>query len=385
MTILNAHNAHNSSTDQNVRRGAGADASQLALAVAIARDGIVGAEDIDPAKGRHPIMSPFQRLENLDADFALAVLAAEMLEGITVRSDGTDPANWAQIDLRGPDDRKQRLFNLKAPDEALLHRQLDLIIGYADLRLERLPEILTQRDSLLPFFAPLLPFLGASQTSRMGMLLALTDQIVTSVVQRVKLLIACRRPMLFTDRVQPMIDTPTHGSYPSGHATQAFAMATVLSAVREAKLQQQESQDDGQPPAPGDQTPHTSPVVPTEDNQLFRMAARIAANRTVAGVHYPIDSASGALLGLTIGNALLARLGAFGDGWVQVPAISFDADAWHPVSGDDGGGDFYLARLVGALDYAGLIVPLPPVTTRQVPMGAALWRAVTNEWRRRWG
>jgi hypothetical protein len=39
----------------------------------------------------------------------------------------------------------------------------------------------------------------------------------------------------------------------------------------------------------------------------MQLASRIAINRTVAGVHYPVDSMAGCLLGLTMGNYLVAR------------------------------------------------------------------------------
>ena len=39
---------------------------------------------------------------------------------------------------------------------------------------------------------------------------------------------------------------------------------------------------------------------------LFKQAERIAANRTVAGVHYPIDSWAGACLGREVARILLA-------------------------------------------------------------------------------
>ena len=39
----------------------------------------------------------------------------------------------------------------------------------------------------------------------------------------------------------------------------------------------------------------------------MRQAARIAINRTVAGVHFPADSAAGAVLGLTLGQYLVKR------------------------------------------------------------------------------
>jgi hypothetical protein len=40
----------------------------------------------------------------------------------------------------------------------------------------------------------------------------------------------------------------------------------------------------------------------------YRQAHRIAVNRTVAGVHYPMDSAAGARLGLQMGNILVSAM-----------------------------------------------------------------------------
>ena len=41
--------------------------------------------------------------------------------------------------------------------------------------------------------------------------------------------------------------------------------------------------------------------------QLERLAARVAVNRTVAGLHYPVDSAVGRLLGTSLADYMVAR------------------------------------------------------------------------------
>jgi hypothetical protein len=65
----------------------------------------------------------------------------------------------------------------------------------------------------------------------------------------------------------------------------------------------------------------------------MRQAARIAINRTVAGVHFPVDSAAGQTLGLTLGDFFLHRCGIGGnyDAWTfdgQAYPANQDFD-WH--------------------------------------------------------
>ncbi len=50
----------------------------------------------------------------------------------------------------------------------------------------------------------------------------------------VKTALAVRRPDQVDGRLLPMIPTPGHGSFPSAHATEAYAVLTVLEALIEA-------------------------------------------------------------------------------------------------------------------------------------------------------
>jgi hypothetical protein len=105
--------------------------------------------------------------------------------------------------------------------------------------------------------------------------------------------------------IQPCIATPTHATLPSGHAAQAYLIAALLTRLRGGDAD-------------------AALALPAMD---FRIAARIAVNRTVAGVHFPVDSACGAALGLALAEHVAACcLGTACAGW------TFDAAAF---LGDD--------------------------------------------------
>ncbi len=91
-----------------------------------------------------------------------------------------------------------------------------------------------------------------------------------------------RPPVRFVDPV-PLIATPHSHSFPSGHATTAFAAATVLGAA-----------------------------FPRLRWALLALAAAIAWSRVVVGVHYPLDVLGGAALGIAIGLLTLRALPLLG-------------------------------------------------------------------------
>jgi undecaprenyl-diphosphatase len=84
------------------------------------------------------------------------------------------------------------------------------------------------------------------------------------------------RPPLVYPEPKALVAVPHTGAFPSGHASSAFACATVL-AWASPRLR-----------------------VPA-----FALAAAIAWSRVYVGVHWPLDVLGGAVLGVLVATALL--------------------------------------------------------------------------------
>ncbi len=177
--------------------------------------------------------------------------------------------------------------------------QLQLVMDYADLRLDRQAEILSQIPQLMSYWTTLAG-LHPSRTRWTLELLNLAIRLAISVEVRFKHALALPRPVQYSPQIQPMLLTPGHSSFPSGHSTEAHCVAVVLMALRGASSKDVLGQ------------------------QLLRQAARIAINRTVAGVHFPIDSWAGKVLGTTLADYLVQRCGGQGSG-LGVWARAWDA------------------------------------------------------------
>jgi hypothetical protein len=239
--------------------------------------------------------------------------------------------------------------------------QLVLVDGHADLREDRGSEILAQLGPPVAFWSSILN-LHPDRTRWTLELLDMGLRLANFVEMRFKNALAVRRPIDYSPQVQPMILTPGHGSLPSGHATEAFMVAYVLWQLLRAKDAAKDVQ---------------------WCEQLMRQAARIAINRTIAGVHFPVDSAAGELLGLTLGEYFVHRcLGG---------ATGYDAARFN---GQNylGNSDFdwrllydTTANPAPARAYPGVANPFAERTAAQQQVGASLylqwlWGKAANEW-----
>jgi hypothetical protein len=198
----------------------------------------------------------------------------------------------------------QRLLTLHRPEIGTFKEQLAYLRDYMDQRSERAAEILSQVGYPIDYFARILG-LNSARNRYTFELIAVTQVITSHVAMVAKNHLACRRPDRLGPTVMPMIPTPGHGSFPSAHASEAFAVATVLDGLLGAVAS----------------TGHYAE--PDRLRRLiYKQAERIAVNRTVAGVHYPIDTWAGAALGDAVGRIIIAKCSRSGG---KVPARAYAA------------------------------------------------------------
>ena len=94
----------------------------------------------------------------------------------------------------------------------------------------------------------------------------------------------------YSPQVQPPILTPGHGTLPMGHAIEAFIVAYVLIELLKGLADSANAK-----------------ALKLLREELMRQAARIAINRIVAGVHFPVDAVAGEMLGLKLGEYFVDR------------------------------------------------------------------------------
>ena len=179
-------------------------------------------------------------------------------------------------------------FTLTRPDYPVFAAQTRRVESWAALRAERSSEILAQVGPQFAFWSSVL-HLNPEIVPYTHELMMVMLEVASVVVQKVKYEAVVPRPSDFSARIQPMIENPGFFAWPSGHATQAFAVAELLAVLTMPEGLNQQS---------------THPWVQAW-RQLFAQADRIATNRVVAGLHFPADNEAGCELGIWLAQRLV--------------------------------------------------------------------------------
>jgi hypothetical protein len=259
-------------------------------------------------------------LKRWEGDPRAAVLQFEALTGLMWKElpppGGKPECGGAAIYLAGHE--ANPLVAIRRPSAEVLREQARLVADSAADRMKPKSEEPSQRDRIceiavqvvpqFAFWSSVLP-MHPERMTRTIELMQLALALAFTVEQRFKHALAVPRPHEVKPSICPALLTPGHGSLPSGHATEAFTTATVLAALLDLN---------GTTSAP-----------------LRRLAQRIADNRQVAGLHYPIDTKAGQLLGFVLGDYLVARCR---DGEVRTGSFNGDrleGDETCQEGGDD--------------------------------------------------
>jgi hypothetical protein len=221
-------------------------------------------------------------------------------------------------------------------------------------------------------------YLSAARTPKTLELLDTVVRFAIAVEMRFKHALACSRAIDYSPQVQPDIPTPGHGSLPSGHSTQAYIIAYVMweffRTVRQA--------------AP--QTPSGALTDSTTlQTQLLAQARRVALNRTIAGVHFPVDSAAGHVLGTTLAGYFVHRCkvdpatrGTYTPRTFQGEKYDGDQDfdPNEPLTAADAGIPTPVSATTTVLSHPHILIHAEEATGTGSKILAWMWNQAINEW-----
>ena len=273
------------SSHSAMTHGRGVPSSELALALRRSRSGITREGDDRLFRAAFTNIDARQRWE---PEVRIDTAIASLMSGVAFTRSSDEFATWWHVDSPNADDGSRatnavRLVRLKAPPrDVLLNAQLPMVFSAAEQRDDRLPEILSQAEGLWPFWTSVINLDGTLAPATVELVETLLNT-THLMVMRMKYELKAPRPVDLSSTIEPIIPTPGHGSFPSGHATVSFMFAGFMRRLLNLDA--------------------TKPEIVC----LQRMAHRIAQNRVAAGVHFPTDSVAGRLLGETLAEYFFAR------------------------------------------------------------------------------
>jgi hypothetical protein len=192
---------------------------------------------------------------------------AKVLTFTNTQTWGLNYLNMAETAVDTPE------IKLPAPpsnDSDATKRELALLRSYQAARTEKdIEKIKSEINNLYAFFGKttFAELINPNNRLETFMLMHEIIELEAQQVMRQKKIYNRVRPSYLDPTLKPAIDVPQHPAYPSGHATQAYLRALILSELD-----------------------------PSSRSVYMQSAQRIARNREIAGLHYPSDSKAGALL-----------------------------------------------------------------------------------------
>ena len=235
-SLLNGHSVQNGHSLQNGHGGPAEtldyDAPLSSTGRITSHDGIVGSWQQPLARPGHLPFEDTGNLERWSPEVRASVIDFELHSRLGFRADAEIAELWhtelgAAARPGLPAVTYQPLVTMVRPSEDKLLKQLELVTSYADLRQDRMSEILAQLPGPMAFISSI-GFLHPDRTPWTIELINAALRLAVFVEMRFKHALACRRPIEFSPQIQPMILTPGHGTLPSGHATEAFISALVF-------------------------------------------------------------------------------------------------------------------------------------------------------------
>ncbi|MEM7752640.1 MAG: phosphatase PAP2 family protein [Pseudomonadota bacterium] len=161
--------------------------------------------------------------------------------------------------------------------------EIGAVLGHARLRYEREAEIHVQMTEIIPFFGAVVNLRGDRHKYTWELLDCVVDTTIEAHMP-VKAMLGVKRPADIDPHVQPMLPDPGHASFPSGHATESYAISGVLHSLLKSA------------------SAFNSDFHKEAERQFERIAQRISVNRIVAGLHFPADNCAGEKLGRAVAS-----------------------------------------------------------------------------------
>ncbi|MEO1106154.1 MAG: hypothetical protein AAFW98_20875 [Pseudomonadota bacterium] len=213
LTSLTSLGAATSLTSLTSLGGQSSLFGNVTAALMTARDGIVGPQGPITRPGEIAGGSD-EALENWSSTVRKMVATAETLGGFAVYGTTTDDTKAQEpaasvfavstTPPSTPDEQPQvghqRLCDIIRPTMDDFVAQMDLVLRYADLRGDRVAEIITQIDMPLAFFG-VIARLDDERTKHTLHLLSVVNSVAASIVMEVKHAIAAIRPDAFSPQV----------------------------------------------------------------------------------------------------------------------------------------------------------------------------------------